>query len=290
MAELDRATTFEGKRTTVGDALRAMWKRAKTTDAYDANTDWLDAYYQTLPIGRRLQLWAELHLLKASDKASMAAGYLNGVGLPKGLVKSPVIAAWVKKTLPLLDDGRLLPELLETVFLAAARNKITIPARLTPLVESLSSKAMASVCAVCEVRPRVPRDDDDDDDDDDEYAGVEPVPLTVLSVAKVTSATPLQKKQLARAQKDAGGTIDDAEYFAIGDAKGKHVYDAYFYFGDTGKVFVVGTTRVVATLIQLEIDQCNDLALALGLQNAYADSRRKKPANKPTAKKPAKKR
>ena len=94
--------------------------------------------------------------------------------------------------------------------------------------------------------------------------GVTPVPLRVTKRQKVKKPSPLQEKQLARAARDHGGELSGITYYAVTDAKGKHRYDAYRYNADSGKVFQAGSTKVVATIIQFEVDECDD-ALAAGL-------------------------
>lgn len=267
-SELDRPLKFEGKATTVLGALDTMWKRAEGTEAFDANRAWLRARFDALPLDRKLMLWAELCMGN-----HFGSGRLDVIGIEKEeLANSPVAAAWAKAMLPRLEVKQD-HYLKSIVCYAAAKNKVSIPAALAPVVEwvyameLLSRGELRAIRAVCEVKTNIPPPDDLDDG---EYEGVEPVPLTVTVCDVLPSPTPIQKKQLARARKDYGGNIEDVTYRAIADAKGKHVYDAYRYCGDTGKVFVAGTTRVVASLIQMQIDGCRDPGLGLALQQAFA--------------------
>lgn len=105
---------------------------------------------------------------------------------------------------------------------------------------------------------------------------LEPITLKALDDA--------QKKQLAHANKLYGGKKltaaelvaqgDGAEetispsmtaYMRIDDDKKKHVYDYWYYNGDSGCFFKAGTTTVVAEVVQDGLE-CANLKLSLALQ------------------------
>jgi hypothetical protein len=97
--------------------------------------------------------------------------------------------------------------------------------------------------------------------------------------------SPLQRRQLERAALDYHGRkVAAAKLFGegdealhglvirtIADAKGKHVYDAFGYNGDSGKIFAAGTVKVIASVIQFGVDECADLGVAEGLKTALAE-------------------
>jgi hypothetical protein len=74
--------------------------------------------------------------------------------------------------------------------------------------------------------------------------------------------------KLAAASRLAAGTessfLGSLERCAIVTGTGKRVYDVYTYAGDSGTIFAVGTTRVVASIIQSSIE-CRNAQLAEAL-------------------------
>lgn len=59
------------------------------------------------------------------------------------------------------------------------------------------------------------------------------------------------------------------------DAKGNHLYDVLLYNVDAGTVFEAGSTRVVADVVQADV-QAADQALALGLTQALAGGKKRR--------------
>jgi hypothetical protein len=67
------------------------------------------------------------------------------------------------------------------------------------------------------------------------------------------------------------------------DEKGKRVYDAWLYMGDTGCIFKAGTTTTVAEIIQGSLE-CKSLPLKLALKAALDDKPLPAPVTRPAEK------
>jgi len=120
---------------------------------------------------------------------------------------------------------------------------------------------------------------------------IDPVELHTMAIERPKQAAALsaiQVKQLLRAAVDYYGSrrelaalfagehkLYNLELRSIADAKGKHVYDAWTYNGDSGKVFRADTTKVVASVIQFHASECAE-PLAQGLQAALGERPAKK--------------
>jgi hypothetical protein len=87
--------------------------------------------------------------------------------------------------------------------------------------------------------------------------------------------------RLQAGDEDTGSFQGALELVAINDADGEVVYQAVLPSVDSGTIFRAGTTRKVASIIQMKLGECKNPRLLTALKTAFGETKKaKKPSKK----------